>query len=157
MSISTARQVARAQTTRRPVTVALGTQAARGLILLEERTGLSQGDVTACALTWYAYLDAQLRAGYCLTLWNDQAGKAYTISLTTGAATTLGTRWHPTSFTADGPAHTEDRPWLAGTSSRGSPAGESPARGHRPPCRHNNPNKRAPGWQSSRGTEGAQS
>src|SRR5260370_21911520 len=67
------------------ITVALDSAARNSLGRLQENTGLSKTELATCALTWYAYFDTQLRAGYNLTLWNAREGKAYTLSLPAGS------------------------------------------------------------------------
>jgi hypothetical protein len=84
------------QTSEGFVTVALAPSARHSLGCLQQRTGQSQADLATCAITWYAYLDNQLRAGYNLTLWSDDAGKAYTLSLSVGSPAVLrGVPWLP--------------------------------------------------------------
>jgi hypothetical protein len=68
----------------RSITVALAPAARSGLRQLQENTGLSLADLANCAITWYAYFDTQLRAGYNLTLWNDGPQNAHTLSLPAG-------------------------------------------------------------------------
>jgi hypothetical protein len=150
MTTSTARHTERAQAPGIPSTIALGSAAWNSLGRLQENTGLSKTELATCALTWYAYFDTQLRAGYNLTLWNAREGKAYTLSLPAGtpevakdcrlpgngeagsAPATVrlyGRASWPSGPRPRGrrhrrppaPVFTPTKPWLAGASSRGSP------------------------------------
>jgi hypothetical protein len=95
MTTSTAPHVTQAQALPGSITVTLMPAARRGLRLLQEHTGLSRTDLANCAITWYAF-DAQLRAGYHLTLRNDEMRKAYTSSLPAGSQpATRAVRWPP--------------------------------------------------------------
>ena len=58
------------------VTVALIPAARDDLRQLEERTNMSKTDLANCAITWYAFIDAQLRAGHDLIVRNNKTGKA---------------------------------------------------------------------------------
>jgi len=94
MTIRAVPHAVQAQAIDRTVTVALVPAAGRGLRRLEQRRGQSRSDLTNCAISWYVYLDAQLQAGYRLTLWNDETGKAYTLSAGSPAAV-QDARWLP--------------------------------------------------------------
>jgi hypothetical protein len=83
-----------AQTFDGTITVALIPAASSGLRRLEQRTGQSQADLTNCAISWYVCLDEQLQAGYHLTLWNDETGKAYSLSAGSPAVA-QDARWLP--------------------------------------------------------------
>jgi hypothetical protein len=144
MAIGTAKYPEQGLALGRSINVALGPATRSSVARLQEHTGLSEAELANCALTWYAYLDARLRAGYSLTLWNESTGKASTLSLTVGApASDHGSRrlggWKRYgSFVALGPAaqtrtHSLGlgqfqgqavltvRPWLVSVTSRGSP------------------------------------
>lgn len=147
MTTSTAQHTGRAQAPGICTTVALDSAARHSLGQLKQNMGLPDTELTSCALTWYAYFDTQLRAGYNLTLWNAWGGKAYTLSLpetaknsklrgaseapSAPAATHLcirvsrlpgaGTRGHHHPRPA-APVFMPARPWLASASSRGSPS-----------------------------------
>lgn len=114
MTTSTAQHIERAQTPGIPSTVALGSAARNSLERLQENTGLSKTELATCALTWYAYFDTQLRAGYNLTLWNAKAGKAYTMSLPAGSSEAAKDNWPP----GDGKAGNAPAAWLPVTASR---------------------------------------
>lgn len=83
------------------ITVALLPAARSGLGRLQEHSGLSRADLANCAITWYAYFDTQLRAGDNLTLWNEQTGKAYTLSASSQPAA-HDVRWPPGKGEASG-------------------------------------------------------
>jgi len=159
MTISTAQYPERASTLGTSITIALGPAAKSSVARLQERTGLSQAELANCALTWYAYFDTQLRAGYRLTLWHESTGKASTLSLTAGPpANGQGTHWlhgwgssgfcfmpapaaqaqahRPGPRRSQGPVVTPVRPWLTTVTNRGSPPIAAPrGGGHRPQCR----------------------
>jgi hypothetical protein len=137
MTISRAQQTELAPAPSARMTVALDAPARNCLGRLQEHTAQSQADLANCALTWYEFFDTQLRAGYNLTLWNAE-GKAYTLSLSAPPRETdsgrpvgqLCFKANPLSWAgAPGPHHrpldptfTPAKPWLASTSSRGSPS-----------------------------------
>lgn len=124
MNISTAQYPKHGQDLGTAITVALGPATRSSVARLQERTGLSQAELANCALTWYAYLDAQLRAGYSLTLRNEITGKASTLSLSAGrGASAQGSHWLHSL------AVTPVRPWLANVTSRGSPPAAAPRGG----------------------------
>ena len=125
MTISTAQRTA-ATHPDRSITIALAPAARSGLGQLQEHTGLSQADLANCAITWYAYFDTQLRAGYNLTLWNDRPENAYTLSLSAGGPAQA---LHLRRVTS--PA----QPWLAVATSRGSPSAAPRGGGAQQVCR----------------------
>ena len=97
MTISTAHYREQELTAGRSITSARGPTTGSSVVRLEERMGLSQTQPANCALTWYAYFDTQLRAGYSLTFWNER-GKASPVSLTAGPpANVESTRLAPTA------------------------------------------------------------
>jgi hypothetical protein len=128
MTISTAQRVQQAQTPGTSINVALIPAARSGLGRLQEHTGLSQADLANCAITWYAYFDTQLRAGYSLTLWDGETGKAYTLSLrcrppaSQVARPSVEQAFRPSYGLPPSPVSTPAQPWLAAVSSRGSPS-----------------------------------
>jgi hypothetical protein len=111
MTSSTAQQTAETRPGR-SITVALAPAARSRLGQIQEHTGLSQADLANCAITWYAYFDTQLRAGYNLTLWNDK-GNACTLPFHAGCPAQAPRLRRVTS-----PA----QPWLTVATSRGSPS-----------------------------------
>jgi hypothetical protein len=129
------------QTSDGSITVALLPAARDGLGRLQQRTGQPRADLTNCAITWYAYLDTQLRAGYHLTLWNDETGKAYTLSLSAGSPTPPQGAFNPSGPAAvraarrvhrglpPSPTAPAARLWLTVATSRGSPAAAAPRSG----------------------------
>lgn len=159
MTISTAHYREQELTAGRSITSARGPVTGSSVARLEERMGLSQTQLANCALTWYAYFDTQLGAGYSLTFWNER-GKASLVSLTAGppanvestrrlhggespgfclmpvpAARAQADRPGPGQF--QGPVVTPIRPWLTAVTSRGSPSIAAPlGGGHRPTCRY---------------------
>jgi hypothetical protein len=143
MTVSTDQPASRAHALVPPsVTVTLDRPASTSLKRLQEHTHLSPSELANCALTWYAYVDAQLRAGYSLTLWNTEAGKAYTLSLSANSPALPGGRHrspagrvhcftdsscpsalpHQRHRPPPGPAFTAVKFRLAGAGIRGSPA-----------------------------------
>lgn len=164
MIIGTPQRVPQAQAPGRSFTLALLPAARSCLGRLQEHTGLSQADLANCAITWYAYLDTRLRAGYSLTLWNGETGKAYTLGLTGGSPTAAhDARWLPGNGQVPGaspapyfqatrpslaqasrrpsyglssaPVTTTPQPWLTVVTSRGSPAAAPRDGGPQPMCR----------------------
>ncbi len=146
------------------ITVALDSAARNSLGRLQENTGLSKTELATCALTWYAYFDTQLRAGYNLTLWNAREGKAYTLSLPAGSPEVAkdsrlpgngeagrapaAARLYVSASRPSGPGtrgrrhrrppapvFTPAKPWLADASSRGSPSAAPCPGGAPPACR----------------------
>lgn len=158
MTISTAHYREQELTGGRSITPARGPATGRSVARLEKRVGLSQIQLANCGLTWYAYFNTQLRAGYSLTFWNER-GKASTVSLTAGSpANVESTRWlqggerpgfclmpvpaaqaqadRPGPGQFQGPVVTPVRPWLTTVTSRGSPPIAAPrGGGHRSTCR----------------------
>ncbi|HEY4853506.1 MAG TPA: hypothetical protein VII22_22185 [Streptosporangiaceae bacterium] len=85
MATSPAPRVARSQIPGTQLTIALAPAARNSLGRLQEHSSLSPADLTNCAITWYAYLDTQLRAGYDLIIRNSQTGKAHIVSFSADA------------------------------------------------------------------------
>jgi hypothetical protein len=113
------------------VTVTLDRPARSSLRRLQEHTSLSPAELTNCALTWYAYFDAQLRAGYSLTLWSAEAGPAHTLSLSATDSSSSSVLPYGRRRPPPGLAFTAVRFWIAGASIRGSPAAPPHRRGSR--------------------------
>jgi hypothetical protein len=148
MTISTAQRTGRAQVPDVPIAVALGPAARSSLGQLQDHTGLSQADLANCAITWYAYFDTRLRVGYNLTLWNAEAGKSYTLSLSAGSPAAGSAQAAPGFHSSaarppiaetlsrpsrsPGPVFAPAKPWLAGASSRGSPSAALHTEGAQP-------------------------
>jgi hypothetical protein len=176
MTTGTPQRVSQAQAHGRSITVALLPATQHSLGQLQEHTGLSQADLANCAITWYAYFDTQLRAGYSLTLWNGETRKAYTLSLPGGSPTAAHhVRWLPgngqvrSAMTAPysqatwpsltqafrpsyglsppAPVITSSQPWLTVVTSRGSPDAAPCGGGLQPMCRSVTG---LPAWQQAR-------
>jgi hypothetical protein len=175
MIIGTPQRVPQAQAPGRFITVALLPATRSCLGWLQEHTGLSQADLANCAITWYAQLDTQLRAGYSLTLRNSETGKAYTLGPPGGSPTPAhDARWpsgngqvrsvppashfratrlslaqasRPHYGLSPAPVTTSPQPWLTIVTSRGSPAAAPCDGGPEPMCRSVTG---LPAWQQAR-------
>jgi len=125
MTISPAQRDARGQTPGEHITIALAPAARSQLWRLQERTGLPTTHLANCAITWYAYFDAQLRAGHDLIVWNGRAGKGHILSLAAGTpAVARDVRWAPGISRARG----------AGSGNQAAAPGLNPGTARRPPA-----------------------